>query len=110
MAKQCNRRDERDQQKWNPVLRPTALQTIDRRLISSPNRLHFGGSCASRYSEFAFIQPATAPPIAAPESSWMKYEPGTVTSVWLFHLRPKSLTAHIRLAPRSALPNSFELS
>jgi hypothetical protein len=33
-------------------------------------------------SEFAFIQAATARPMAGPESSWMKCEPGTVTSVW----------------------------
>ena len=33
------------------------------------------------YREFAFIQPATARPMAGPESSWMKCEPGTVTSL-----------------------------
>src|SRR5258705_8768867 len=110
IAESDNRRDERDQQKWNPVLRPIALQAIDRRMISSPNRLHFGGSCASPYSEFAFIQSATARPIAGPESSWMKWEPGTVTSAWFFQVRQNSLTAPIRMAPGSALTNSFGMS
>jgi len=37
---------ERDQQKWEPVLRPIALQNMNWRMNLSPNRSHFGGSCA----------------------------------------------------------------
>jgi hypothetical protein len=36
----------RDQQKWEPVLRPIARQFMNQRMIFSPNRPHFGGSCA----------------------------------------------------------------
>ena len=39
-------RQERDQQKWNAVLRPIALEIMKWRMILSPNRSHFGGSCA----------------------------------------------------------------
>jgi hypothetical protein len=39
-------RPERDQQKWEPVLRPIALQFLNERIIWSANRLHFAGSCA----------------------------------------------------------------
>jgi uncharacterized protein len=46
-------RPERDQQKWKPVLRPIALQIKKGRMIWSPNRQHFGGSCAwHRHSIF----------------------------------------------------------
>src|SRR6184192_2052123 len=92
--------------------------TIDRRMISSPNRLHprvepegmLWRIMRVSYSELAFIQSATARPIAGPESSWMKCEPGTVTSVWFFQPRQKSLTAPIRMAPGSALTNNFGMS
>jgi hypothetical protein len=30
---------------------------------------------------------ATARPISAPESYWMKYRPGTMTSLWFSQLR-----------------------
>src|SRR6202158_5239063 len=40
----------RDQQKWAPVLRPIARQLIEERMIFSPNRSHFGGSCAREIS------------------------------------------------------------
>jgi hypothetical protein len=33
---------ERDQQKWNPVLRPVALHSFDCAWILTPNRPHFG--------------------------------------------------------------------
>jgi hypothetical protein len=33
---------ERDQQKWNPVLRPVALQSLGCAWVFTPNRLHFG--------------------------------------------------------------------
>src|SRR5258708_24333557 len=36
----------RDQQEWKPVLCPVAPQYIKGRMILSPNRSHFGGSCA----------------------------------------------------------------
>jgi hypothetical protein len=36
----------RDQQKWTPVLRPSARKIVEERMISPPNRSHFGGSCA----------------------------------------------------------------
>src|SRR5450755_2754163 len=62
------------------------------------------------YREFAFIQPATARPMAGPESSWMKCEPGTVTSVWFFQLRQDSRGAPIKIAPGSALTNSLGMS
>src|ERR1700737_1016000 len=39
-------RQERDQQKWNAILRPIALEIMKWRMILSPNRSHFGGSCA----------------------------------------------------------------
>jgi hypothetical protein len=60
--------------------------------------------------EFALIQSATARPITGPESSWVKCEPDTVTSVWFCQLRQKSLTAPIKIAPGSALTNSFGIS
>src|ERR1700730_642699 len=59
------------------------------------------------YRALDFIQSATARPIAGPESSWMKCDPRTVTSVWFFQLRQKSLGVPIRMAPGSALTNSF---
>src|ERR1700724_3876181 len=62
------------------------------------------------YSPFAIIHSATALPMAAPESSWMKCDPGTVTSLWLFQRRQNSRGAPIRMAPGSALTNSFGMS
>jgi hypothetical protein len=47
-------RPERDQQKWTPVLRPIARQILRERMIWSPNRPHFGGSCA-RHGHSIFI-------------------------------------------------------
>jgi hypothetical protein len=61
-------------------------------------------------TEWAFIHPATARPIAGPESSWTKCTPGTVTSLWFFHARQNSHTGPIRIAPGSALTNSFGIS
>src|SRR5579871_5959815 len=58
-------------------------------------------------SECAVIHSAMALPIAGPESSWMKCEPGTVTSRWFFQLRQNSRTGPTRIAPGSALTNSL---
>src|SRR6266403_2984198 len=80
------------------------------RTLERNGRIRQPPRSGSRYSAFAFIQSATARPIAGPESSWMKCEPGTVTSFWFFQLRQNSLTAPIRMAPGSALMNSFGMS
>jgi len=45
---------ERDQQKWIPVLRPIALYLFEERMIFSPNRPYFGGSCAQT-GHFLFL-------------------------------------------------------
>src|SRR5437762_6760814 len=63
-------------------------------------------AAAHAQREWAFIHAAIAWPIAAPESSWMKCDPATVTSVWFSKLRQKSLTRPIKIAPGSALTNS----
>jgi hypothetical protein len=56
---------ERDQQKWNPVLRPIALSDKER-MIFSPNRSHFGGSCARHSGEISMtITAAHIPAIVA---------------------------------------------
>ena len=47
---------ERDQQKWKPVLRPIALSFLKKRMILSPNRSHFGGSCAARTNTLATLR------------------------------------------------------
>jgi len=39
----------RDQQKWNPVLRPIAVEIFKRRMTLSPDRARLGGSCATDY-------------------------------------------------------------
>src|SRR5260370_26678702 len=61
---------ERGRQKWVPVLRPAALQISGWRMILSPNRLHFGGSCAgpSKADIVSEIdeQPTTATPRPLP--------------------------------------------
>jgi hypothetical protein len=48
-----------------------------------------------------------ARPISAPESSWMKWMPGTVTSAWSGQVRQKSRTAPVRMLPGWALMNSL---
>jgi hypothetical protein len=55
-------------------------------------------------------QSATARPIAGLESSWMKCEPGTVTSAWFFQLRQNSRRTPVGMAPGSAWTNSFATS
>jgi len=57
------------------------------------------GSCRS--------QAAMARPISAPESSWRKWMPGTVTSAWSGQVRQKFRTAPVRMLPGSALTNSL---
>lgn len=48
-----------------------------------------------------------ARPMLAPESSWMKWMPGTVTSAWSGQVRQKSRTAPVKMLPGSALMNSL---
>ena len=50
-------------------------------LIDARESERRGAGSRPDQSAFACIQPATALPMAGPESSWMKCEPGTVTSV-----------------------------
>ena len=52
-------------------------------------------------------QAAIACPISGPESSWMKWLPVTVTSVWLGQCRQNSRGAPVRIAPGVALTNNF---
>jgi hypothetical protein len=44
-------------------------------------RIRAGPGWGQAQSEWAFIHSAIAFPMAGPESSWMKCDPGTVTSV-----------------------------
>lgn len=46
-------------------------------------------------------------PIWGPESSWMKWMPGTVTSAWSGQVRQDSWTGPAKMLPGSALTNSF---
>ena len=67
------------------------------------------------YSALALIQPATALPIACPESSWIKCEPGTVISARRGlsrgtismrsgnAIRPKDNASHARVEGRKYL-------
>ena len=60
----CSRSIERDQQKWKPVLpdkrlrlsRDRALIFLKERMIFSPNRSLFGGSCATEPRLFSHIK------------------------------------------------------
>ncbi|MBR25639.1 MAG: hypothetical protein CML46_01610 [Rhodobacteraceae bacterium] len=54
-----------------------------------------------------FTKAATASPMAAGESSWMKWEPGTVTSVCAGQVRQKSRALPRRMDPGSALMKSL---
>ena len=49
----------------------------------------------------------TASPIAFGLSSWTKWTPGTVTSVWLGQVRQNSRGRPVRMAPGSALIKSL---
>ena len=51
-----------------------------------------------------------ARPISSGESSWMKWLPRTVTSVWFFQPRQNSRGGPTRMAPGSALTKSFGVS
>ena len=46
-------------------------------------------------------------PISGPESSWLKWMPGAVTSAWSGQVRQKSQTRPAKMLPGSVLTNSF---
>jgi hypothetical protein len=46
-------------------------------------------------------------PIWGPESSWMKWMPGTVTPAWSGPVRQNSPNGPARMLPGSALTNSL---
>ncbi|MFY9934524.1 MAG: hypothetical protein WAK82_41615, partial [Streptosporangiaceae bacterium] len=48
-----------------------------------------------------------ATPISSGESSWMKWMPATVTSVWSGQARQNSRWRPVRMAPGSAFTNSL---
>src|SRR5690348_11494628 len=50
---------------------------------------------------------ASASPIWRAESSWTRWMPGTVISRWLGQVRQNCRCAPVRVAPGSALTNSF---
>src|SRR5713226_9961971 len=69
-----------------------------------------GGEGRSHAPGSPAAQAAIARPISGPASSWMKWLPATVISLWLGQARQNSRGAPVRIAPGSALMNSFGTS
>src|SRR5262249_27289852 len=90
-------------------------KTVGGRKLKLLRRIHGCGSfsCDSGGGQprwccrMRWTKSATACPMAAALSSWMKCTPGTVISVWLGQVGHSSRSRAVMVAPGSALINSL---
>src|SRR5262249_27475628 len=88
-----------------PARANQARAQIGENVVGDTNREWLGLRGAHR--RLLLTNAATAPPISAGESSWMKWLPFTVTSSWFGQRRQNSRCAPVRIVPGSALTKSL---
>ena len=87
-------------------MRCVAVQGLVADIGSDPVE-HFGAPRRSYAARTRRTKSATARPISSGLSSWTKWRPLTVTSVWLGQVRQTSRWRPTRMEPGSALTKSF---